>query len=269
MFVQRHEGGIPTRERIGKDTRPAKCLRVNGMPPNGQRAEKVHDRLVKKGVNHQPGDVSVLILWGHAYHFALGHTKTRAGIEALDFGELRTVLTEFQREIVQELRPQWSRPESTADVKDFDPPRLDILAFDACDLSSIEVANHWQPFVDYMIASQIGIPLPGWPYETILGRLKEPPLGRTMTPAEFGAFAVRKFCEEYSEKDRGQDPIPVSLTLLDLAKAREAFEAVERLAALLAMAGGIELWRLLNIRDLFARSQTILESHSSMSLISA
>ena len=57
------------------------------------------------------------------------------------------------------------------------------------------------------------------------------------------------------EQDQDKNPIPVSLTA-DLVGPAEAFE-VERLAALLAAVGGIDGLELLNIRDLFERSQTI------------
>ena len=55
--------------------------------------------------------------------------------------------------------------------KETQAPRPDILAFDACDLSSIEEGKPPGPFVDYMIASQIGISFRSGDYQ-ILGRLK-------------------------------------------------------------------------------------------------
>ena len=263
VFVQRHGVGVPTREKIGPRSEPVPVPEDERDADHGHALKRFMISSLKKA-NHQPEDISVLILWGHAYHFALGHTETPTGIEALDFGELGKVLTEFQQDIGREMQQTWSttRPEVVPDT----PPRLSLLAFDACDLAGIEVARHLRPFVDYMVASQIGIPLPGWPYDKILGRLRESldrspaePSKRNpaMAPAEFGAFAVRQFCEHYQEKDLNRNPIPVSLTLLDLTKANQAFDAAERLAQTLALAGGSDGSELALIKDLFGRSQTM------------
>jgi hypothetical protein len=253
VFVQRHGVGSPTREWIRPDSKPETVPQGQRDATDGHALKMFMIDALKKA-DHQLGDVSVLILWGHAYHFALGHTETPTGLEALDFGELKTVLTEFQKDLVTELKPQWtqSEPKSQTGAS----PRLDILAFDACDLAGVEVAHHLSPFVDYMIASQIGIPLPGWPYHTILGRLKESAENWPMAPAEFGAFAVRKFCEHYQEQDENQNPVPVSLTLLDLSKSGDVFEAAERLAEQLAVACGNDHGELALVQDLFIRSQT-------------
>src|SRR5258708_38675219 len=73
---------------------------------------------------HDPNDpehYSLLVLWGHAYDFAIGREKTSDGsIDALDFAELTRVLERLQL--------------------DFRAPgaKLDILGFDACDLATVE-----------------------------------------------------------------------------------------------------------------------------------
>ena len=77
-----------------------------------------------------------------------------------------------------------------------DLPTLDILGFDACDLSTVEMACQLQPFANYLLGSQIGIPIPGWPYDRILDRLQNP-MG-SMRPSEFGSYIVRRFCESYA-----------------------------------------------------------------------
>jgi hypothetical protein len=86
------------------------------------------------------------------------------------------------------------------------------------------------PFSKYLLGSQIGIPIPGWPYDRILDRLWKP-LGRLMGPAEFGSYVVRRFCESYSANSG-----TVSLTLLDLDRAQELFDIAGRLALVLTFA---------------------------------
>src|SRR5262249_9118985 len=130
---------------------------------------------------HNPNkkdDYAMLVLWGHAYDFAFGRERTKDGlIDALDFAELSDVLEKLQ--------------ERFAPGK-----KLDILAFDACDLATIEMACQLCPYTKYLVGSQIGIPIPGFPYDRILDRARCP-IGRTMGPAEFGSYIVRRFCESY------------------------------------------------------------------------
>jgi Clostripain family len=251
IFVQRHGDGVPRREWIGVNDPD------NGQVPDDEATTAEGHALKRfmiwalKKAQHGPTDASVLILWGHAYHFAIGHTTTPTGIEALDFGELKTVFSQFQSAVLAELQKAWQEHGILV------PPganRLDILGFDACDLAAVEVANHLNPFAKYLVASQIGIPLPGWPYKNILGRLKDAVGPRRMSAAEFGSFAVREFCLHYNER---REPLPVSLTLLDLQKSERVFEVTERLAAHLALAGGTDSRELALIREQFARSQTV------------
>jgi hypothetical protein len=173
---------------------------------------------------------SMLVLWGHAYEFAIGHSPKPNGIvDALDFAELSDALLRFQQQA--------------------GPVKLDILGFDACDLATVEMACQMQPFAQYLLGSQLGIPIPGWPYDRILDRLRNPK-GRLMVPAEFGAYIVRRFCESYTAAS------PVSLTLLDLDRADHITDLVQVLA--LALAGAIDdLDPADFLSNLFLRSQTM------------
>jgi hypothetical protein len=168
---------------------------------------------------HDPGNPnhhSMLVLWGHAYDFAIDRQKTHEGtIDALDFAELSGVLERLQ-----------GRFGAASGAK------LDILGFDACDLSTVEMACQLQPFAKYLLGSEIGIPIPGWPYDRILCRLRNP-IGRRMGPAELGSWIVRRFSESYLAEAR-----TVSLTLLDLNRAEELSARAEVLALTLAGAIG-------------------------------
>ena len=159
----------------------------------------------------------MLVLWGHAYRFAIGHTQTQVGIDALDFAELASVLAGFQ----EKKRQDWNASSA---------PRLDIVAFDACSIATLEMARQLAPYAKYMLGSQVAIPLPGWPYKRILQRLAVPK-GRLMGPAEFGSFAVRRYCEYYRTFDR-----TVSLSHLDLRNAIKYSGLADVLAGALAIA---------------------------------
>ena len=219
----------------GKDVVPRRAWIKEGMPTRIDKLEEVpqHLRELDAGLalkgfikwaldraQHDPNNpqhYSLLVLWGHAYDFAFGREPTIEGIiDALDFAELSTLL--------ETLRLELKAPSA----------KLDILGFDACDIATVEIACQLDRFADYLLGSEIGIPLPGWPYDRILDRLRYPyPKGSFMGPAELGAYTVRRFCESYNAESRA-----VSLTLLNLQRAPDIFTQAEMLALLLARAIG-------------------------------
>jgi hypothetical protein len=211
ILVQVHGRGVPQRCHIGRDGTSENI----DVPENerelsrGQALGNFIQWALQQS-RYDPAEkhhFKMLVLWGHAYDFAINRTHNANGtIDALDFAELSGVLDRLQL--------QFGAPEGT---------KLDILAFDACDLATVEMACQLKPFAKYLLGSQIGIPLPGWPYDRILDRLRNP-IGRLMGPAELGSYIVRRFCESYPSTS------PVSLSLLDLNRASELFAHGEVLA---------------------------------------
>ena len=230
LFVQVNARGESRR----LDIRRAKEVRV----PEAERdatdgkALMAFMRWAFKTGGGQKDTRSMLVLWGHAYQFAIGRAERPTGIDALDFGELADVLEAVRQE----------RGRS-----------LDIIGFDACDLSTIEIACQFQPYADYLLASEIGIPIPGWPYRRAFERLMDPKAG-PMGPAELGTYIVRRFCETYRA-----DQLTVSLTLLDLARVPEVVNLTEMLARKLAIAMANDSDEMERATDAFVRSQTIEE----------
>ncbi len=232
ILVQVHDAGTPRRLHIGKGA-PIEVPVDQRKLVNGEALSHFVSWALSKA--HRPGDYTMLVLWGHAYRFGLAHTETRAGIDAIDFAELAGVLRTLQKQ---------------RKTVGGETPTLDIVAFDACDLATIEMSVQLQQFAKYLLASQIGIPLPGWPYDRILIRLKKPRT-RLMGPAEFGTYVVRRFCEEYHADER-----PVSLTLLDLNRATELSARTEVLALRLALAVTADPQERHLVYELFRRSYT-------------
>jgi len=196
---------------------------------------------------HEPTDYTLLVLWGHAYRFGFSPEVTRNGIDAMDFEELSQVLRSAQ----ELFRAQYGGDSN---------PKLNVVGFDACDLATVEMAIQLHEYADYLVASQVGVPLPGWPYKRILERLATPE-GRLMGPSEFGSYVVRRYCESYKAPRSGADGTAqeraVSLTLLDLKQAPQLFELTEVLARELALAVDEDDEELSRALDLFVRSQTI------------
>jgi hypothetical protein len=235
IFVQEHgRSPIPRRSHIAKT--PFEDVPPDKRTPEGGHALKEFIRWALGRAVYSPATAeqhrTMLVLWGHAYDFAFGREQTRSGtIDALDFAELTKVLEELRRELGV-----------SAETK------LDILGFDACDLATVEMACQFARFSKYLLGSQIGIPIPGWPYDRILHRLRHPK-DRLMGPAEFGSYVVRRFCESYPAESLA------SLSLLDLRQAPELFARAELLALTLnAAANDPEMES--RIADVFHRSQT-------------
>ena len=149
VFAQVHGEGEPRRYHICHDT--GKPVPKNQQDVGDGQA-LMHFIVDSLGAaRHRPNyDRTMLVLWGHAYDFTIGKAKTRAGsIDALDFGELKNVLISLQ----EQARLAFGIPY----------PRLDIVGFDACDVATVELAYQLHGYADYLVGSQIGVPIPGWP----------------------------------------------------------------------------------------------------------
>jgi len=147
-----------------------------------------------------PAKHYLLVVWGHAYKFAFD----RDGLDALDFTKLSGVL------------------ERTNKGK-----KLDIVAFDSCNMMWFEGAYELRDRADYLVASQFSDPLPGWPYKAILYKplFDAPgPNGPGIGPRDFGRAIVNLFVNHYV------GTASVTLTMLDLSQADEVFDCVRVLA---------------------------------------
>lgn len=108
--------------------------------------------------------------------------------------------------------------------------RLIFLGFDACLMSSAEVAWCLRDYADYMIASEEVIPSGGWDY-SFLSRLPEGPLDG----AQVGYAAVEQYSATYSERLAGQTMLRrLNMTCTDLRQAEGLERAVDGLFAAMA-----------------------------------
>ncbi len=157
ILVQVHGKGVPRRYHIGMGNPDGDEVPVGEREVKGGRAlaNFISWSLTNPAVKHRQTDESMLVSWGHAYDFAIGHAQTRSGtIDALDFVELGQVLGGLQHEI--------SKYYGTKHQS-----KLDIVAFDACDVATVEMALQLYPFAKYLLGSEMGVPIPGWPYDRI------------------------------------------------------------------------------------------------------
>ena len=236
--IQVHTSKDVTRHAIGRDGLHLQACPEDQRDLTEGKALGAFISWALHSSGHLEGDNSMLVMWGHAYPFGLGFRDTGTGVDALDFAELSTVLQNIQHKLEGDFHRKM---------------KLEILGFDACDLATIELAEHFKPFADYLIASQIPIPLPGWPYKTILEQLiASRGTNRVpMNPSQFGSYIVRTFCGNYDGKDDA-----VSLSLLSLQQAQAIFDQSQELAERLLLALDGDTAETDRVARLFDLSQT-------------
>ena len=98
-------------------------------------------------------------------------------------------------------------------------------------ISSVEMAYQLRPYAKYLLSVADWTSASGVAGTRASWSGSADPKGSVMGPAEFGAYAVRRFCEQYHAEERA-----VSLTMLDLRRADEASARTELLALRLAHA---------------------------------
>jgi hypothetical protein len=128
------------------------------------------------GVENFPAERYALIMWDHGGGWtSFGNDESEGG-DGLTLPEIDQALAEIQ---------------STTGIEKFD-----LIAFDACLMSELEVFLTIAPYAQYTITSQETIPGAGWEYTTPLTALVNNP---DMSVPEFGQIVVDSYMTFYSE----------------------------------------------------------------------
>jgi len=101
---------------------------------------------------------------------------------------------------------------------------LDLIGFDACLMSMVEVAYDVSQYASVMVAAETSEPGRGWPYDTILAELVAQP---SMTAADLGADIVDEF--EASVHDLMWE-YPLTLSAIDLSQMANVADGIDALA---------------------------------------
>jgi hypothetical protein len=104
--------------------------------------------------------------------------------------------------------------------------RIDVVGFDACLMSMLELAYEHRRLAGYVVGSEEVEPGDGWPYDRILKALVADP---EMTGEDLGRVIVREYARSYPSEG-------VTQSALDLREAAAAGRAVDRLAGALLTA---------------------------------
>jgi Clostripain family len=102
---------------------------------------------------------------------------------------------------------------------------LDVLGFDACLMSMIELDYELRDYVGHVVGSEQTEPGNGWPYDDVLRALAANP---AMSGAQLAASAVQEYIASYDGGDED-----VTQSSCDLSRAAAATQAVDALAGAL------------------------------------
>jgi len=129
-------------------------------------------------MKHYPADHRMLVIWGHGngWKGAAGD-----GEDMLSLADMRTALSGF---------------------------KMDIVAFDACSMATMECYFEIGDVTRYIVASEKTVPTAGWPYGEILKRMPGKP------PFEAGKMIVAEYLKAYEAKAKDPEKFSIIMSLL-------------------------------------------------------
>ena len=115
------------------------------------------------------------------------------------------------------------------DSKILEKGKLEFIGFDACLMSSIEIASMLKEEADYLIASSEIEPGTGWDYSFLEN------INRKTSTVQFGEYVIDYYIDSFDDSNGvaslfGYDYTPdLSLTLIDLSKVSEINNSINEL----------------------------------------
>lgn len=200
------------------------------------------------GISTFPAEHVMCVLWNHgsgidetdvyarARHLARGARPTRKQVRSITASKLRRAL--FTTTVDQALTDKGIAYDDTSrdfldnmelaqvlkDVAAAAGRPIDVLGFDACLMSMLEVGYELRSHARVMVASEEVEPGDGWPYERVAKAAAGAAGG---TPAKLAAAVVKAYLTHY----RATDEETVTQSAVDLTKLDAVAAAVDRLAA--------------------------------------
>lgn len=154
---------------------------------------------IRWAAGNYPADHYALILWDHGGGYAGFSSDWTANDDHITMPELEEALR------------------SVSNV------RFDIIGFDACLMSMVEVALQVMSFADVFVASEETEPGRGWPYDQILGPLEA-------DPKKDARSLAKVIVEAYTAQERDRYSDGYSFSALDLSRLLRLVAAVNGLA---------------------------------------
>ena len=195
-YVRRNSNPVP-----GKTTAQV----LQDLPETDMGSAQTLSEFLKWGTTNFPAKKYALIIWNHGTGWQ-GVSYDNNPNNHLTLPELRRGLEGFQ-----------AYPNSNRTA-----PKIDLLSFDACLMSSLEVAFELKDSVGIMVGSQFLVPRSGSDYSGILQNLIEKP-GRTAV--ELAKDIVYRYALGYPDQKYIQY---IALDLSKIAKFTSVFNAAAK-----------------------------------------
>lgn len=184
-------------------------------------------------MNRYPADIYSLILWNHGSGIdGICWEQSLESEEVMEIDELGYALSRITKKTGED---------------------LDIIGFDACLMSAIEVAYEIHPHANTMISSEITEPAFGWDYTT-LDILREKPY---ITPEDLGALLIEDYLAQLGDIGSKKS---MSLGVYNLSLMDDIAVALTELSNTITDAGSTELY---NMHIARKYAQGTQEGHSS------
>lgn len=152
-------------------------------------------------------DHNILVLWDH------GAGPFGYGSDSIYGGDVMSL-----KDIRQALSMVYTPSE--------DDPAFDIIGFDACLMSNLEVAHSLNGFASYYVLSEESEPGEGWDYYEWLKKMSDNP---TMSPAQVAQAIADTFTDYYITQNVNLKKLhlsyEVTMSVLDAKKTEELYDA--------------------------------------------
>ena len=151
-----------------------------------------------------PADHTMLVLWNH-------------GGGPFGYGNDSIFNSAFSLKDIREALSDVYTPSRTN-------PAFDIIGFDACLMSCLEVTNALDGFADYYCLSEESEPGDGWDYTPVLQAMTADP---TLSPAKIGQKIADSYTDFYVREDINFPLLQwdVTFSVIDARKAAELYDA--------------------------------------------
>jgi hypothetical protein len=156
---------------------------------------------------HYPADRYFLVLWGHAYGLGYGRDHD----DPMTLPEIQTAIHMFRQAEADPTAPAQAQVDAPVVW-----PKLDLLGANACAIGYAEAACELSTDVAYLVASEIAVPMVGWPYESILGCLAKQAKGDPkwdMGPEALGQLVADRYVAQLEGAASGER---LAMSVLDL-----------------------------------------------------
>jgi len=160
------------------------------------------------GLENYPAERYMLVLWNHGANWQGVCVDDTSSSDILTMAEIGTAMATVRA----------SHPGFT----------FDVMGFDACVMSGLEVLYEMSGYADHIIASQLNEPGPGWNYNVGLGVLaSNPHLNGSMA----SIYMADAYIESYATPYPGYYQADVTMTVVNSSRVQAVIASLDSLSS--------------------------------------